>query len=122
MTYHDPEHSDQEDRFITFGTTAAGRLVAVVHADRSDRIRIISARNMTRRERKQYEEPAPHEADDIRDEYDLARLGWGVQGKYFDRYREGTNLARLDKEVQEAFPTDEAVNEALREVLRSRSA
>jgi uncharacterized DUF497 family protein len=56
ITYHDSEHSDQEDRFITFGTTAAGRLVAVVHADRSDRIRIISARNMTRRERKQYEE------------------------------------------------------------------
>jgi hypothetical protein len=67
-------------------------------------------------------EPAPHEADDIRDEYDLARLGRGVRGKYFDRYREGTNLARLDKEVRQAFPTDEAVNEALREVLRSRSA
>jgi uncharacterized DUF497 family protein len=56
ITYHDLEHSDHEDRFITFGTTASGRLVAVVHVDRDDRTRIISARDLTRRERKQYEE------------------------------------------------------------------
>jgi hypothetical protein len=67
-------------------------------------------------------DPAPHEADDIRAEYDLVQLGRGVRGKYFDRYRQGTNLARLDKEVREAFPTDEAVNDALRAVIRSRSA
>jgi uncharacterized DUF497 family protein len=56
ITYHDPEHSDLEERFITFGTTAAGRLVAVVQVDRDNRTRIISARDLTRRERKQYEE------------------------------------------------------------------
>jgi uncharacterized DUF497 family protein len=56
ITYHDPEHSDHEDRFITFGTTASGRLVVVVHVDRNDRTRIVSARDLTRRERKQYEE------------------------------------------------------------------
>jgi hypothetical protein len=67
-------------------------------------------------------DPTPPEGDEIRAEYDLARLGPGVRGKYLDRYREGTNLARLDKEVREAFPTDEAVNEALRSVIRSRSA
>lgn len=67
-------------------------------------------------------EPAPQEADEIRDEYDLAQRGPGVRGKYLDRYRKGTNLARLDEEVREAFPTDEAVNEALRAVIRSRSA
>jgi len=56
ITYHDLEHSDHEDRFITFGTTASGRLVVVVHVDREERTRIVSARNLTRRERKQYEE------------------------------------------------------------------
>jgi len=56
ITYHDAEHSDREERFITFGTTALGRLVAVVHVDRDDRTRIISARDLTRRERTQYEE------------------------------------------------------------------
>lgn len=56
ITYHDVEHSDTEDRFITFGSTTSGRLVVVVHLDRHDRTRIVSARNLTRRERKQYEE------------------------------------------------------------------
>jgi uncharacterized DUF497 family protein len=56
ITYHDLGHSDQENRFITFGTTASGRLVVVVHVDRDERTRIISASGLTRRERKQYEE------------------------------------------------------------------
>jgi hypothetical protein len=43
-----------------------------------------------------------------------------VQGKYADRYREGTNLVLLAPDVAEAFPTDEAVNEALRLVIRLR--
>jgi hypothetical protein len=66
-------------------------------------------------------ETGPQEPDQ-REEYDLAKFGPGERGKYLDRYREGTNLARLDKEMREAFPTDEAVNEALRYVLRNRSA
>ncbi len=54
-------------------------------------------------------------ADDLRPEYDLRTLlKDGVQGKYADRYKEGTNLVLLDHDVAEAFPTDEAVNEALR--------
>lgn len=66
-------------------------------------------------------ESGPQEPDQ-RDEYDLTQLGRGERGKYLDRYRESTNLARLDKEIREAFPTDEAVNEVLRYVLRNRSA
>ena len=57
--------------------------------------------------------------DELRPEYDLSNiLKGGVQGKYADRYREGTNLVLLAPEVAEAFPTDEAVNEALRLVIR----
>jgi len=56
MTYFDPDHSESEDRFLTFGHTDAGRLLAVSHTDRDANIRIISARPMTRKERKQYEE------------------------------------------------------------------
>ena len=56
ITYHDIDHSSQVDRFITFGSTVSGRLVAVVHVDRDKRVRIVSARSPTRRERKQYEE------------------------------------------------------------------
>ena len=58
-------------------------------------------------------------ADDLRPEYDLrALLKDGVQGKYADRFREGTNLVLLDQDIAEAFPSDEAVNTALRLVIQ----
>ena len=60
-------------------------------------------------------------ADELRPEYDPAKvLKGGVQGKYAERYREGTNLALLAPDVAESFPTDDAVNEALRLVIRLR--
>ena len=51
----DPDHSDDESRFITFGVSNIGRLVVVSHTDERPTIRIISARLATRRERKIYE-------------------------------------------------------------------
>jgi uncharacterized DUF497 family protein len=55
-TVPDPDHSDEEDRFITVGISSRGRLLIVSHTERGDRIRIISARELTTRERQQYEE------------------------------------------------------------------
>jgi len=58
-------------------------------------------------------------SEDLRPEYDLGELlKSGVQGKYASRYREGTNIVILDGDVAEAFPNDEAVNEALRLVIK----
>jgi uncharacterized DUF497 family protein len=56
LTFFDPDHSDDEDPHVTFGQASSGRYVIVSHTDRDNRIRIISARLMTRRERKSYEE------------------------------------------------------------------
>ncbi len=56
ITFFDPGHSDDEDRYLTFGYSTDGRLLVVSHTDRGDRNRIISARVATRRERKIYEE------------------------------------------------------------------
>lgn len=56
LTILDPDHSDREDRFILLGQTAGGRLVVVAHTGRGDRIRIVSARLATKRERQAYEE------------------------------------------------------------------
>ncbi len=53
----------------------------------------------------------------LRPEYDFASMKGGVRGKYSERYRAGTNLVLLDPEVSKAFPTDDAVNHALRAVL-----
>ena len=55
-TIADPEHSTEERRFITMGVTPAQRLLVVVHTDRLDRIRLISARAASRAEKKKYEE------------------------------------------------------------------
>lgn len=59
------------------------------------------------------------ETDDLRPEYDLRELLKGsVRGKYAERYKEGTNLVLLEPDVAKAFPDQEAVNEALRLVIR----
>jgi hypothetical protein len=57
------------------------------------------------------------EDDDLRPEYELSELKGGVRGKYLERYRKGTNLALLAPDVRAAFPTDEAVNQALRSLM-----
>ena len=63
------------------------------------------------------------EADELRPEYDEALLSGllknGVRGKYTERYRQGTNLVKLAPDVAAAFPTEQAVNEALRRLLQS---
>jgi len=54
----DPDHSDDEERFIALGESSAGKHLLVVHCfrDRSQTIRIISARKLTRSEKRQYED------------------------------------------------------------------
>ena len=56
--------------------------------------------------------------DEMRPEYDLSQLKGKVRGKYVDRYRAGTNLVLLESDVQAAFPDAEAVNEALRMLMK----
>lgn len=56
VTYRDPDHSEQELRFLTFGVSSTGRILVVAHTEREEAIRLISARPATRRERRAYEE------------------------------------------------------------------
>ena len=56
ITIPDPAHSQAEDRWIILGHSHRGQLLVVVHTERGDNLRIISARRASRRERKQYEE------------------------------------------------------------------
>lgn len=55
-TAHDPDHSDAEDRFIIIGVSNQQRPLLVSFIERGNRIRLISARELTAPERKQYEE------------------------------------------------------------------
>ena len=54
-TVADPDHSEGEERFITFGVAASGKALVVAHSEDGDTIRIISSREMTRQERRAYE-------------------------------------------------------------------
>jgi len=57
--------------------------------------------------------------DDMLPEYDLTG---GVRGKYVERYQQGTNVVLLDPDVAKLFTSSEAVNDALRELVRIRSS
>ena len=64
--------------------------------------------------------PKQNKADDyeLRDEYDLAKMTVVAKGRYAPERRMGKNVAVLAPDVAQAFPTDEAVNEALRLILQ----
>jgi len=58
LAIYDPLHSESEDRFILIGNSHSNRLLVVVHTERGDKVRIISARQANKQERKKYEENA----------------------------------------------------------------
>ncbi len=55
--------------------------------------------------------------DELRREYDLAKLRGRVRGKYAERYRAGTNLVLLSPDVARYFPDEQSVNKALRGLI-----
>ncbi len=65
------------------------------------------------------QEPEAELDDELREEYDEATFANGVRGKYAQRLAQGSNVVRLAPDVAAAFPTEEAVNEALRLLLQA---
>jgi len=60
--------------------------------------------------------------NEMRSEYDFTSMKGGVRGKYVRRARQGTNIVLIEPEIAGAFPTEEAVNEALKGVLSTTRA
>jgi uncharacterized DUF497 family protein len=56
ITVSDPDHSYDEERFVLLGLSQQNRLLVVIHTEVGGRIRLISAREADRRERRQYEQ------------------------------------------------------------------
>ena len=56
LNFNDPDHSRGEDRYIIIGLSNQGRLLFVSHTDRNNRIRLISARLLTPKEKRYYEQ------------------------------------------------------------------
>ena len=59
VTIADPDHSDEEQRFLSIGSSTSGRLLVVAYTERADRTRIINAREASPQERKHYESTSP---------------------------------------------------------------
>ena len=109
---YDPLHSEKEDRLILIGNSHKDRLLVIVHTERKNKIRIISARRATKNERKQDEENAKDR--DMLEEYDFSK---GIQGKYAQKYAEGTNVVVIEPDVAKFFPDHDSVNQALRSLV-----
>jgi uncharacterized DUF497 family protein len=58
LTIYDPLHSEDESRLVLIGNSYRNRLLVVIHTERGDRVRIISARKAKKKERQHYEENA----------------------------------------------------------------
>jgi uncharacterized DUF497 family protein len=56
VDFYDPDHSDAEERYVIIGESQQGRLLVVSYTERQQKIRLISAREATRREKDAYEE------------------------------------------------------------------
>lgn len=56
VDFYDPDHSDEEERYLMIGESSRGRLLIVSYTGKGDSIRLISAREVTRSEREAYEE------------------------------------------------------------------
>jgi hypothetical protein len=63
-----------------------------------------------------------NDQDNMRSHYDREALSNGVRGKYYDEYQASHNLVRLKPEVAKAFPSEEAVNEALLALIKIAQA
>jgi hypothetical protein len=115
LTIEDPLHSTDEERFVIIGKSIRRRVLVVVHTERGDHIRIISARVAARQgelmKKKAEIQPDP----EMLDEYDFTK---GVRGKYAERYAGGSNVVVLSPDVAEVFPDSESVNEALRTLIK----
>ena len=116
----DPEHSDDEDRFLAVGY-AGRQLLVVAYTIRDDEAWIISARGATRAERRRY-----MRGDQIRDERertidvsDIPEIDFSKAvevPRNVDLYR-GILRVSLDEDVAKHYWTDEAVNDALRTLI-----
>ncbi len=117
VTFPDLDHSDEEDREITFGSIAFNQVLVVSHTTREERIRIISARHATKAERRRFMNKNSDEIrDELRPEYDFD-FNKGVRGKYYTPKNGYTVLMRIDLDVLRHFETAEQINEGLRTLI-----
>jgi uncharacterized DUF497 family protein len=111
LTFPDVEHSEFEQRFLTIGAAIRSRVLVVVAQEQR-----LHAREELMKKKSKHRNNG-----DVRPEYDFASMKGGIRGKYYEQYRRGTNVVLLEPDVAKAFPTEDAVNQALRGILSTTS-
>jgi uncharacterized DUF497 family protein len=115
----DPLHSLYENRHVLMGESPQGRLLIVIYVIRGDFAWLISAREMTRRERRIYMNDRNILADRPLDDDMLPEYGnldgWGPPHRHFPKMQ---GSVMLDPDVFDVFRTSEEVNDALRILIR----
>jgi hypothetical protein len=61
--------------------------------------------------------PSDPDPSEMRDHYDFGPAANPVRGKYFEKYRQGTNIVLIDPDLAKRFPNSDAVNAALRQLI-----
>jgi uncharacterized DUF497 family protein len=119
-TENDYSHSDDEDRYTSFGATAAGKVLFVVYTIQEEVVHLISARLATRSERRSYmdEEQKIYDEPMEPGDEETSHFDWSraVRGLHYIPWVKGT--ATLDEDVYSIFRTSEEVNNALRMLIR----
>jgi len=117
ISFPDPDNSIGEFRFLAFGISCSNRLLVVSYTERKAKIRII--RPVRQHDLNgEFTKMAKKKCDKLRAEYQREDLSQGVRGQYYQEYQKGTNLVLLSPDVAAAFPTEEDVNKALRDLIR----
>ncbi len=62
--------------------------------------------------------PSDPDPSEMRDHYDFGPAANPVRGKHFEKYRQGTNIVLIDPDLAKRFPTSDAVNAALRQLIK----
>lgn len=120
VSIEDPDHSRDEERYVTIGSTFFGDVLVVGHTYRGERIRIITARRATSAERRRlmnegFDKINEEKKDgDLRAEYDFSG---GVRGKFYQGRGRIVTRISLDEDVGAHYRTTEEVNAALRELI-----
>ena len=114
-TVADPDHSEGEERSLTTGVSDRQRVLIVWHTEGDGN----SNYSRVRRRRANggfmsQESKKPSKKEEMRAEYDIRG---GVRGKYYERYREGTNVVLLEPDVAAVFRNSQSVNRALRMLI-----
>jgi len=117
-TEDDDDHD--EDRYRSFGSTAAGKVLFVCYTLQENEVRLISARLATRSEKRSYmdDEQTIYDRPMEPDDEDAANFDWSsaVRGLHYIPREKGS--VTLDEDVYGIFRTSEEVNDALRMLIR----